>query len=106
MAAVVDKSNKGENVSMWLINYIKNHGGPYEIPQECKDSWDLMKIFIADSVFDKKTKEVKELRLHAITTGEALIEKANLCDRLTKTNDTIKYTTIISKSVCAPEWLT
>nr|AAH72122.1 Xmc protein [synthetic construct] len=133
MAAVVDKSNKGENVSMWLLNYIKNHGGPYEIPQECKDSWDLMKIFIADSVFDKKTKESKrkgmvlqgllscclkmaeivkqkdndfteqtdkyetllkesnekisELRLHAITTGEALIEKANLCDHLTATND-------------------
>ncbi|OCT78914.1 hypothetical protein XELAEV_18030003mg [Xenopus laevis] len=59
MAAVVDKSNKGENVRMWLINDIKNHGGPYEIPQECKDSWDLMRIFIADSVFDKETKESK-----------------------------------------------
>ncbi|OCT62612.1 hypothetical protein XELAEV_18043697mg [Xenopus laevis] len=118
MDAVVDKSNEGENVSMWLINYIKNHGGPYEIPQECKDSWDLMIIFIAAaySVFDKKTKESKlkgmvlqgllscclkmadgyktllkesnekisELRLHAITTGDALIKKANLCDHLTK----------------------
>ncbi|OCT78913.1 hypothetical protein XELAEV_18030001mg [Xenopus laevis] len=59
MAAVVDKSNKGENVRMWLINDIKKHGGPYEIPQECKDSWDLMRIFIADSVFDKDTKESK-----------------------------------------------
>ncbi|OCT88156.1 hypothetical protein XELAEV_18016781mg [Xenopus laevis] len=101
---------------MWLINYIKNHQGPYEIPQECKDSWDLMKNFIADSVFDKKTMESKSKgmvlqgllsclkmaeiikqkdndcteqtnRLHATTTGEALIEKANLCDHLTVAND-------------------
>eukprot|EP00079_Xenopus_tropicalis_P015258 XP_004912709.1 PREDICTED: uncharacterized protein LOC101733854 [Xenopus tropicalis] len=133
MALVSGNSTKGEMVSTWLVSYIKNHGGPYEIPQECKHSWDLMKDFIADSVFDKKTKEAKrkgliiqglvscclemaeiikqketditeqadkyktllresnekisELRLHAITTGEALLEKANLCDHLTGVND-------------------
>ena len=54
-----DNSPKGENVNIWLLNYIKSHGGPYEIPQECRQSWDLMKCFLSDSVFDKKTKEKK-----------------------------------------------
>lgn len=128
-----DNSTKGENVNMWLLNYIKSHGGPYEIPQKYRQSWDLMKCFLSDNVFDKKTKNKKrkgiiiqgllscctelweeikgkeqqilekaqryevmekelnerisDLRLHAITTGEALIEKAKLCDGLSRENE-------------------
>ncbi|OCT74363.1 hypothetical protein XELAEV_18033336mg [Xenopus laevis] len=55
MASVVDNSNKGQH----MVNKLYNHRQPYEIPQECKNSWDLMKNFIADRVFDKKTKESK-----------------------------------------------
>ncbi|XP_073459048.1 uncharacterized protein [Aquarana catesbeiana] len=128
-----DNSTKGEDVNIWLLNYIKSHGGPYEIPQEYRQSWDLMKCFLSNNVFDKKTKEKKrkgiiiqgllscctelieeikekkqkileqtqryeemekglnerisDLRLHAITTGEALIEKAKLCDDLSRVNE-------------------
>ncbi|KAM5129973.1 uncharacterized protein ACMZJ9_020428 [Mantella aurantiaca] len=128
-----DNSSKGENVNTWLANYIKSHGGPYEIPQDYRQSWDLMKGFLSDSVSDRKTKQKKckgiivqglvscctklmevvnekkkqifeqgqkheiverelkekisDLRLHAITSGEALIEKAKLCDKLTQENE-------------------
>ncbi|OCT72089.1 hypothetical protein XELAEV_18035063mg, partial [Xenopus laevis] len=40
-----------------------------------------------ETLLKESNEKISELRLHAITTGEALIEKANLCDRLTKTND-------------------
>ncbi|KAM5135825.1 uncharacterized protein ACMZJ9_017872 [Mantella aurantiaca] len=128
-----DKSSKGVDVNLWLVNYIKSHGGPYEIPHEYRQSWDLMKSFLSDSVSDRKTKQKKckgiivqglvscctklmevvnekekqifeqcqkheivitelqekisDLRIHAITSGEALIEKAKLCDNLTQENE-------------------
>ncbi|XP_053550201.1 LOW QUALITY PROTEIN: uncharacterized protein LOC128641694 [Bombina bombina] len=129
-----------ENVSKWVLNYIKRHGGPYEIPAEYRQSWDLMKEFLAKMLYDKNVSENKrkgwimqgllfcclkleeiikekdseisqlnsavmvesmengelynelndkivDMRVHAVVTGEALIEKAKVCDTLTEQNE-------------------
>ncbi|XP_053548897.1 uncharacterized protein LOC128640443 [Bombina bombina] len=132
-----------ENVNKWVLNYIKRHGGPYEIPAEYKQSWELMQKFLEKTLFDKKVSENKrkgcilqgllsccvkleengkvkenemsqlnatmvvksesydkscnelndnivDLRVHAVATSEALIEKAKWCDMLTKENERLK----------------
>ncbi|XP_063312458.1 uncharacterized protein LOC134612004 [Pelobates fuscus] len=122
-----------ENVKQWLMNYIKRHGGPYEISQDCKQSWEKMQEFLGEMLFDKNVSDKKrkgcimqallscclklegivkikedvmaelnsvmnmkseklnnkivDLRVHAVTTGEALIEKAKMCDKLTVENE-------------------
>ncbi|XP_063309183.1 uncharacterized protein LOC134609437 [Pelobates fuscus] len=122
-----------ENVKQWLMNYIKRHGGPYEISQDCKQSWEKMQEFLGEVLFDKNVSDKKrkgcimqallscclklegivkikedemaelnsainmkseklnnkivDLRVHAVTTGEALIEKAKMCEELTVENE-------------------
>ncbi|KAM8939272.1 LOW QUALITY PROTEIN: uncharacterized protein RCH25_052861 [Pelodytes ibericus] len=127
-----------ENVNTWVSHYIKKHGGPYEIPQDCRHSWESMQTFLGGILDDKKTSknkikgcvmqglmsccirlqeivkekidviserglelkesvivhkelsEIVDLRMHEVTTGEALIDKAKLCDVLTEENDRLK----------------
>ncbi|KAM8927720.1 LOW QUALITY PROTEIN: uncharacterized protein RCH25_007983 [Pelodytes ibericus] len=128
-----------ENVNTWVLHYIKKHGGLYEIPQDCRHSWESMQTFLGGILKDKKTSknkikgcvmqglmsccirlqeivkekiaviserdlELKEsvtvhnelserivdLRMHGVTTGEALIDKAKLCDVLTEENERLK----------------
>ncbi|XP_063291632.1 uncharacterized protein LOC134576879 [Pelobates fuscus] len=122
-----------ENVKQWLMNYIKRHGGPYEISQDCKQSWEKMQEFLGGVLFEKNVSDKKrkgcimqallscclklegivkikedeiaelnsainmkseklnnkivDLRVHAVTTGEALIEKAKMCEELTVDNE-------------------
>ncbi|XP_063309117.1 uncharacterized protein LOC134609371 [Pelobates fuscus] len=122
-----------ENVKQWLMNYIKRHGGPYEISQDCKQSWEKMQEFLGEVLFEKNVSDKKrkgcimqallscclklegivkmkedemaelnsvinmkseklnnkivDLRVHAVTTGEALIEKAKMCEELTVENE-------------------
>ncbi|KAM8977236.1 uncharacterized protein RCH25_041741 [Pelodytes ibericus] len=128
-----------ENVNTWVLHYIKKHGRPYEIPQDCRHSWESMQTFLGGILDDKKTSKTKikgcvmqglmsccirlqeivkekiaviserdlelkesvivhkqlserivDLRMHGVTTGEALIDKAKLCDVLTEENERLK----------------
>ncbi|CAH2293130.1 Hypothetical predicted protein [Pelobates cultripes] len=48
-----------ENVKQWLMNFIKRHGGPYEIPQDCKQSWEKMQELLGEMLFDKNVSDKK-----------------------------------------------
>ncbi|XP_053308766.1 uncharacterized protein LOC128495301 [Spea bombifrons] len=136
------KVTYSENVKKWLLNYIKRHGGPYEIPQDCKQSWEMLQKFLGETLFEKKVSESKrkgcivqgllscclrleeivkanedklaelnasikvksekhdemynelnnkivDLRVYAVATGEALIEKAKVCEELKEENERV-----------------
>lgn len=143
MLTQCEASVSSDKVNRWVLKCIKRHGGPYEIPEKCKQTWTMMKEFLEKNVFDSKISESKRkgciiqgllsccltmesslnykveeitqlqkavdnsnnvcerlqnqsdtetvnLKLHAVTIGEALLEKSKHCDELSEENERLK----------------
>ena len=45
MLTQCEASVSSDKVNRWVLKCIKRHGGPYEIPETCKQTWAMMKEF-------------------------------------------------------------
>ena len=59
MLTQCEASVSSDKINRWVLKCIRRHGGPYEIPEKCKQTWTMMKEFLEESVFDSKISESK-----------------------------------------------